>query len=50
MIQLKLVSSIREGKKKIKKEKELTEEITRKVINKVRLNKYHNLTEKCYSY
>lgn len=39
MIQLKLVSSIREGKKKIKKEKELTEEITRKVIKKVRLNK-----------
>lgn len=40
MINLKLINSIREGRKKIKKEKELTEEIIKKVVEKLRLKKH----------
>lgn len=39
MIQLKLISSLREGKKTIKREKDITEGIVRKIITKVRLKK-----------
>ena len=41
MIQLKLTNSIREGKKLIRKEKEITEEILKKTISKMR-NKIFN--------
>lgn len=37
MIQLKLTNSLREGKKTIKKEKEITEGIVRKIITRMRL-------------
>ena len=39
MIQLKLISSLREGKKTIKREKDITEGIVRKIITKVRFKK-----------
>lgn len=38
MLELKIIQSLREGKKKIKKEKLLTERLIRKITNKIRLN------------
>ena len=37
MIQLKLTNSLREGKNTIKKEKEMTEGIIKKIITRIRL-------------
>lgn len=37
MLQLKIVNSIREGKKKIKEEKEIVNKILLKVVEKLRL-------------
>lgn len=37
MIQLKLTNSLREGKKTIKKEREITEGIIKKIITRIRL-------------
>lgn len=39
MIKLKIINNLREGKKKIRKEKELTNKIILKVVEKVRLRK-----------
>lgn len=37
MIQLKVINNVREGKKIIKKEKEMTEDILKKIVIKIRL-------------
>lgn len=39
MLELKIIKSLREGKKRIKQEKYITEELIRKITNKIRLNK-----------
>jgi hypothetical protein len=39
MLELKIIKSLREGKKSIKQEKYITEELIRKITNKIRLNK-----------
>ncbi len=38
MIQLKIITSIKDGKNKIKKQEKITYEILKKIIKNVRLN------------
>ena len=46
MLDLKIIKSLREGKKRIKQEKYITEELIRKITNKIRLNKKKNTNKK----
>lgn len=46
MLELKIIKSLREGKKRIKQEKYITEELIRKITNKIRLNKKKNTNKK----